>query len=58
MWCGARFSLSLSEGMSVPKEVGPPLVVKVRVPGAMYHLRVGKGKSPSARMWKALDSGD
>jgi hypothetical protein len=32
MWGGAGFSPSLSEGMLVPKVVGPSLVEKVRVP--------------------------
>jgi hypothetical protein len=32
IWGGAEFSPSLSEGMIVPKAVGPPLVEKVRVP--------------------------
>jgi hypothetical protein len=32
MWGGAEFTPSLSGGMKHPKEVGPALVEKVRVP--------------------------
>jgi hypothetical protein len=49
MLVGAGSSPSLSKGMSVPKLVGPPWWRRFESLGVAYHLRVDKGKGPSAQ---------
>jgi hypothetical protein len=58
MWGGAEFSPSLSEGMLVPKVVGPSLVEKVRVPGCCVSFTHREGERPwSLKIWSLLVRG-
>jgi hypothetical protein len=57
MWGGAEFSPSLSEGMSVPKAVGPPLVEKVRLPRCCVSFTHKVPQSERERLW-SLDIGN